>query len=247
LGSHGGIGISAETIVPNASSRPASRKSFFIMVEILLVVFEDLSSRTPAQPKARTSRRRGGGRQFLKPEHHCSSVAEKYQGGLVSKTDLVYYLTVEMTGTEADDALDRGAVADVWRHTLSQIPAVFGRLVYLSALRNPNSGRYEHHGLALVFGPDEASRALKKSHKQVFADWLRFNIEQQMADLELYLSDLPEDKKTVLRAWTKLMPYKNLVPSNARTVETRLYLSDLKAILETLRRAHGVGDLDPDS
>jgi hypothetical protein len=165
----------------------------------------------------------------------------------VSKTDLVYYLTVEMRDTEADDALDRGAVADVWRHTLSQIPAVFGRLVYLSALRNPNSGRYEHHGLALVFGPDEASRALKKSHKQVFADWLRFDIEQQMADLELYLSDLPEDKKTVLRAWTKLMPYKSLVPSSARPVEKRLYLSELKAILETLRRAHGVDDLDPES
>ena len=43
------------------------------------------------------------------------------------------------------------------------------------------------------------------------------------------------------------MPYKDLVPWTAKAVETRLYLSDLKAILETLRRAHGVDDLDPDS
>jgi hypothetical protein len=159
----------------------------------------------------------------------------------------VYYLSVEMKGTEANDVLDRGPVADVWRHTLSQIPSVFGRLAYLSALRNPNSGRYEHHGLDLVFGADEANRALKKSHKQVFADWLSFNIEEQMADLELYLSDLPEDKKTVIRAWTKLAPYKNLVPSNAKAVERRLYVNELQAMLELLRRASGVDDLDPDS
>jgi hypothetical protein len=152
-----------------------------------------------------------------------------------------------MKGTEANESLDRRAVADVWRHTLSQIPSVFGRLVYLSGLRNPNSGRYDHHGLALVFGADDSNRALKKSHTQVFAEWLSFNLEQQMADLNLYLSDLPEDKKTVLQAWTKLAPYKNLLPSNAKPVEKRLYLSELQTMLELIRGAFGVDDLGPDS
>ena len=159
----------------------------------------------------------------------------------------MYYLSVEVKRTEVNDALDRGAVADVWRHTLSQIHTVFGRLVYLSSLRNLNSGRYEHHGLALVFGPDDASRALKKSHKLAFAEWLKFDIEQQKADLELYLSDLLEDKKTVLRAWTKFAPYKNILPSSARAVERRLYLAELKAILDLLRAASGVDDPDPES
>ena len=43
---------------------------------------------------------------------------------------------------------ERGAAADVWRHTLSQIPYLYGRLAYLGSLRNANTGRYEHHGLA---------------------------------------------------------------------------------------------------
>jgi hypothetical protein len=166
---------------------------------------------------------------------------------LVWKIDLVYYLSVEMNGTEANASLDRRAVADLWRHTLSQIPSVYGRLVYLAALRNPNSGRYEHHGLALVFGADDANRALKKSHKQVFADWLSFNLEQQMADLTLYMSDLQEEKKTVLQAWTKLKPYKNVLPSNAKTVDRRLYLSELETMLELLKGASGVDALGPDS
>jgi hypothetical protein len=166
---------------------------------------------------------------------------------LVYEMDLVYYLSVEMKGTEANERLDRRAVADIWRHTLSQIPSVFGRLVYLASLRNPNSGRYDHHGLALVFGADDANRALKKSHKQVFAEWLSFNLEQQMADLTLYMSDLPEDKKTVLQAWTKLKPYKNVLPSTAKTVDRRLYLSELETMLELLRGASGVDVLGLDS
>ena len=48
--------------------------------------------------------------------------------------------------------LERGAAADLWRNTLSQIPTLFGRLVYLSSLRDSNSGAYEHYGLAKVFG-----------------------------------------------------------------------------------------------
>jgi len=152
-----------------------------------------------------------------------------------------------MNSREANDTLDRGALADIWRHTLSQVPTAFGRLVYLASLRNPNSGRYEHHGLALLFGLDQANRALKHSHKKVFADWLSYNIEEQLADLELYLSDLPEDRKTVLRTWSRLEPYKNLIPATAKDVERRLYLSDLRAMIELLRGAAGDEDPDPDS
>lgn len=160
--------------------------------------------------------------------------------------DLVYYLNVEMDRNEASEALGRSAIADVWRHTLSQIPSVFGRLAYLSSLRNPNSGRYEHHGLALVFGADESSRALRKSHKQVFGEWLTFNSEEQIADLELYLSHLPEDKRTVLRSWTRLEPYKNFVPTSAKNVHQRLYLSEMRNMLELIRRAAGVDEPGPE-
>ena len=130
-----------------------------------------------------------------------------------------------MKAYSTNKALDRGAISDLWRNTLSQIPSVFGRLVYLSALRNLNTGRYEHHGLALVFGAEEANRALKKSHGQAFTEWLSFDIEQQKADLDLYISALFEDKRTVLETWVRLSPYRNLLPSSARSMEKRLYLS----------------------
>ena len=158
----------------------------------------------------------------------------------------MYDPNVEMKGGNISAALDRSAASDLWRNTLSQIPSVFGRLVYLASLRNPNSGRYEHHGLALIFGEDEANKALKKSHSQLFAEWLAFSVEQQKADLDLYISGLFEDKRTVVETWLKLAPYRNLIPSMVRGVERRLYITDLTALMELLRNAYGVDDPDRD-
>jgi hypothetical protein len=158
----------------------------------------------------------------------------------------VYDPNVEMKGGNISAALDRGAASDLWRNTLSQIPSVFGRMVYLASLRNVNSGRYEHHGLALLFGDDEANKALKKSHSQLFSEWLAFSVEQQKADLDLYISSLFEDKRTVVETWLKLAPYRNLIPSTVRGVERRLYISDLTALMELLRNAYGVDGPDRD-
>lgn len=152
-----------------------------------------------------------------------------------------------MNRTRVDDALRNTAISDLWRNTLSQIPSTFGRLVYLASLRNPNGGHYEHHGLALIFGEEESRRALRDSHRKVFAEWLSFNLEQQKADLDLYLSSLSEDKRTILENWQGLEPYRSLWPKSATNVERQLYAFDLSAILELLRNVHGVGRPDPDS
>ncbi len=147
----------------------------------------------------------------------------------------------------AKESLERDAGSNLWRNTLSQIPSVYGRLVYLSSLRDANSARYTHHGLALVFGEDEANRALRKSHNHAFAEWLAFGIEQQKADLDLYISGLFQSKKSVLEAWITLAPYRYLIPNSAKSVERRLYLTDLQALLELLRNEFGAGVPDRDA
>ena len=144
-------------------------------------------------------------------------------------------------------AHSKTAAADVWRHTLSQIPSVFGRLVYLASLRDPNTGRYEHHGLALVFSEEEANRSLRASHNQAFAECISFNLEQQKADLDLYLSQFFENKAQVLETWLRLSPYRNLVPNSVRGLERRLYLADLEALLELLKNEYGVSAPDPNA
>ena len=152
-----------------------------------------------------------------------------------------------MKRAEASAALDRSAASNLWRNTLSQIPSIFGRLVYISSLRNPNNGRYEHHGLALVYGEDQSNRALKKSHSETFKEWLTFSLEQQKADVELYISGLPDEPVQVIRTWLKLAPYRNLIPTSVRGVERRIYIDDLMVVLEVLKNAYGAGGPDQDA
>lgn len=145
------------------------------------------------------------------------------------------------------DRIERTAAADLWRNTLLQIPSVFGRLVCLAGLRDPVTGKYAHHGLALVFGEEEASRALRKSHAQEFEEWLSFNLEQQKADLDLYLSSFQEDKVAVIENWLTVRMYRTFLPGSAKSMEKRLYMADLEALLALLKNEYGVADPDRDA
>lgn len=140
--------------------------------------------------------------------------------------------------------LDRGATANVWRNTLSQIPSVFGRLVYLTSLRHPDTGRYEHDGLATVFGADEADHALRVHHSQTFAEWLCYDLEQQKADLDLYLSATVDKRQRVVATWSKTTPHRGLIPTSASDEEVSLYLADFEALFQLLKNAYGGGEPD---
>ena len=120
-------------------------------------------------------------------------------------------------------------------------------LIYLSALRGPNSGVYEHHGLSLVFGPRAANEALRRSHEETFREWLGFGLEQQKADLDLYLTGLVDERAAVVDTWLRLNPYRNLMPLSARATEQELFLVDFRALLEILRNAYGVAVPDRDA
>jgi len=140
--------------------------------------------------------------------------------------------------------LDHLPASDLWRHTLSQIPSIFGRIVYLSSLRDPNSGEYCHHGLASVFGAQAAHEAMLQSHMESFRTWLDCSLEQQKADLELYVAGLDPEKKKVVETWTVLEPYRSILPASLRAVEKELFLADLEALLSLLRNEFGVASPD---
>ncbi len=101
-----------------------------------------------------------------------------------------------------------------------------------------------HYGFAQRVGDEAADAALKQSHWQCFSEWLAFSLEEQKADLDLYLSGIDSDKKTILETWTRTKPYRNLIPAAAMEVERRLYNSDLETLLELLTVVHGVSSPD---
>jgi hypothetical protein len=126
----------------------------------------------------------------------------------------------------------RGPAADLWRKTLSRIPTQFGRLVFISSLRDARAGRYSHPPLSQIVGGEITDRTLCHSHHEIFSEWLGFTLAQQKADLDEYLgeSNAPLD----------LARYRDIVPGTAHQVERQLYLTDLETLLE-LRRSERAG------
>jgi hypothetical protein len=127
----------------------------------------------------------------------------------------------------------------LWRKTLYQVPTVFGRLAFLASLRDAVTGRYSHETLLRLLGPEETDRSLCNSHHQVFSEWLRFSLAEQMADLDDYLTSTGG-----LRA---RFEYRRLVPPTARDVERQLYLTDLETLVELLRFERGGASSVPEA
>ena len=130
--------------------------------------------------------------------------------------------------------LERSALADLFKNTLSKIPTVFGQLGYLSSLRDPDSGIYRHHGLTTIFGREESRKALATSHQQVFQQWLNLPLEDKRADLVEYLESLTDPRASVLKHWAHNKTYRAYIPASTRRSEEELFFEEFGVLLETL-------------
>jgi hypothetical protein len=145
------------------------------------------------------------------------------------------------TETDGSDAL--------WIRDYSQIETLYGRLVYLAGLRNPDNGRYEHYGCSpgtptsLV-----ASRNLKRIHETIFREWIGLSLEHKKSDIEVYIASVDQgDKRLLVDAWLRLRPYMNLVPASVQGPERQRHISDFEAILGLLKNLYGVASPDQDA
>jgi hypothetical protein len=139
------------------------------------------------------------------------------------------------------------ALSESWKRTLSGIPSMIGRLSYLASLRNTNTGAYEHVGLSDRIGDAETDRLLRRSHLEVFQDWLCYGLDRQKQELEEYLAGLDGDKRGIIAHWLCLEPYAVWIPAEFREVERKLFYSDLSLVLELIRSDYGVASRDRDS
>ncbi len=126
--------------------------------------------------------------------------------------------------------MERSAIDDLWRITLSQIPSEIGKLSYLASLRHPNTGVYRHAGLRQRCG-DVAGEAIRASHERVFRHWLTLPLLEMRDDCELYWSGLLEDRAVVLSAWTSGQPYATWAPASASPAERANFALHMDLVL----------------
>lgn len=132
-----------------------------------------------------------------------------------------------------------------WTRDLVEIQTVYGRLVYLSGLVNPDTGRYEHYALMADWDPIEAHRAFRRIHEEIFTEWLNYSLEKKKADVELYIAGIRQiEPRDLVEAWLRLRPYKYLVPGSIQGPERQKHISDFEAILVLLQNVYGVASPD---
>lgn len=132
--------------------------------------------------------------------------------------------------------------AGLWADELQLIPTVYGRLVYLAGLLNPNTGQYEHYSSGADAGLSQnVSREIKAFHEWLFNEWMMYPLQRKMSDVESYIAGLNDvDRVQLIDAWLRLTPYKYLVPASIQGPEREKHISDFEAILGLLRNVYGV-------
>lgn len=141
--------------------------------------------------------------------------------------------------------LDRTASEDLFRQTLARISSLYGRLIYLSSLRDPNTGAYRHYGLATAFGRDQSAEALQSSHRRTFREWLKLGLAEKHSDLVGYLETLDDPKGLVVRYWMESQGYLGCIPDTASKADRALYTSDIQQLLTVISHSYGAGRSGP--
>jgi hypothetical protein len=142
--------------------------------------------------------------------------------------------------------LERNALADLWKHTLSQIPTTYGRLVYLASLRDANSGTYRHHGLSAAFGREESLGALRKSHEDTFREWLGLPLSAKSADMISHFQSLEDNPRQVVTYLARGTPYLSQAPDSASPAQRRQFRTEIEILLDLIKNDSGV-ERFPDS
>jgi hypothetical protein len=94
--------------------------------------------------------------------------------------------------------------ADLWRNTLSKIPTIFERLLYLASLWDPQTGKFHHFGLAQRYGRHRTNLLLRASYVELLGKWTECNVKDQQIQMSTYwaarASKFEENGTTMPRA-----------------------------------------------
>ena len=129
---------------------------------------------------------------------------------------------------------NRRIIHDLTSSALAPIPTAFGRLAYLSSLRDLSTNVYGHSGLAALYPPEAVRQALQQCHQELFERILETPLTLQEEDLRQHLSSTPDGLRAAVLNWLKLEAYRMLLPAEAPDYLKELFCSNVRAILQIL-------------
>ncbi len=125
----------------------------------------------------------------------------------------------------------RCLVEDFTSRTLAVIPSDFGRLYYVSSLKDAATGRYRHDGLVQVYSEYSVQEALEQCHEELFSRILETPLLEQERDLRKCLDRAGDAFWTVVDTWRKDKSFQIMCPEGLPGYLSDLFCSNLGALL----------------
>lgn len=117
------------------------------------------------------------------------------------------------------------------RTQLDKLPNDLTRMLYLSSLRDCNSGRYLHPELSPSMGIEQAHQVLTACHERVFNRLLTVPVSQYIVQLEEYIRYTRTEKSIVLTTWQSIEAYRATVPVSAIPIYRDLFCLNVEIAL----------------
>jgi hypothetical protein len=125
----------------------------------------------------------------------------------------------------------RSVIEDFASRTLAVIPSDYGKLYYVNSLRNSDTGRYQHDGLAVLYSEDSVQVALAQCHEEIFARILEAPLRQQERDLRKCLEAAGDQFWPVVESWREGRLFKDMCPEGLPEYLSDLFCSNMGALL----------------
>jgi hypothetical protein len=129
------------------------------------------------------------------------------------------------------------------RQLLSHWPNDLSRVVYLTSLRDYNTGTYLHPLFSRLYGLSPVHKALYSYHRDLFSNLLKCPVEEYVRQLRGYIRYTGNDRTTLVTVWKSLEAYRAVIPLQISQESARLFFLNVRKALAWLgAEAH---EIDP--
>jgi hypothetical protein len=143
----------------------------------------------------------------------------------------------------------RSALEDFEANTLGAVPGLLGRLFYLGRLHagdGTGNGKYDHWGLAKIYGDEVAQGAIRTSHRILLSEVLKKPLALLLKDVRVSCSNEHRTEEDLLNSLTFASPLPKPLSPAARA-HLGSVLNALSALVESRNNANlrGASQLPP--
>jgi hypothetical protein len=126
-------------------------------------------------------------------------------------------------------------IRDFEERTLKEMHGHFSRLIYLASLRDYNTGRYRHYGLATRHSAEAVHEGLHRCHVKTFEKILALPLREQTEELLEFFESLREEPSRLVEAWERLKAYRILPPEDTLPLARALFDKNVEVMLKVLK------------